>query len=44
VRVAVHGVSDLVVVATRDRVLVTSRSGDQAVRRLGERAEALPDP
>lgn len=44
VRAAVHGVADLVVVATRDRVLVTPRSADQAVRRLGDEAEALPEP
>jgi hypothetical protein len=41
---AVRGVADLVVVATPDRVLVTPRAQDQAVRDLGERAEALPEP
>jgi mannose-1-phosphate guanylyltransferase/mannose-1-phosphate guanylyltransferase/mannose-6-phosphate isomerase len=44
VRVAVRGVADLVVVATPDRVLVTRRGEDQAVRGLGERADALPEP
>ena len=44
VRVAVRGVSDLVVVATPERVLVTARGEDQAVRGLGERADALPEP
>jgi mannose-1-phosphate guanylyltransferase/mannose-1-phosphate guanylyltransferase/mannose-6-phosphate isomerase len=44
VRLAVRGVADLIVVATPDRVLVTSRAEDQAVRDLGERAEALPKP
>lgn len=44
VRVAVHGVADLVIVATSDRLLVTPRGADQAVRSLAERAEALPEP
>jgi mannose-1-phosphate guanylyltransferase/mannose-1-phosphate guanylyltransferase/mannose-6-phosphate isomerase len=44
VRLAVRGVTDLVVVATPDRVLVTPRGEDQAVRGLGERADALPKP
>ncbi|HUO12803.1 MAG TPA: sugar phosphate nucleotidyltransferase, partial [Caulobacteraceae bacterium] len=41
VRVAAHGVEDLVIVATPDRVLVVPRRHDQAVRRLGERADGL---
>ena len=40
-RVAAYGVQDLVIVATRDRVLVVPRGEDQRVRGLGERADAL---
>ncbi len=41
VRVAASGVSDLVIVAAGDRVLVVPRSHDQRVRELGERADKL---
>ncbi|HZZ89977.1 MAG TPA: mannose-1-phosphate guanylyltransferase/mannose-6-phosphate isomerase [Caulobacteraceae bacterium] len=40
-RVAVHGVADLIVVATPDRVLVAPRHGDQRVRDLADRADEL---
>jgi mannose-1-phosphate guanylyltransferase/mannose-1-phosphate guanylyltransferase/mannose-6-phosphate isomerase len=40
-RVAVHGVSDLIVVASAERVLVVSRDNDQKVRDLADRADGL---
>jgi mannose-1-phosphate guanylyltransferase/mannose-6-phosphate isomerase len=39
-RVAAYGVSDLVIVATPDRVLVVPRGEDQRVRDLGQRSDA----
>ena len=38
-KVAVYGVTDLIVVATHDRVLVVPRLADQQVRELAERAD-----
>jgi mannose-1-phosphate guanylyltransferase/mannose-6-phosphate isomerase len=40
VKVAAHGVADLVIVATPDKVLVIARAADQRVRDLGERSDA----
>jgi mannose-1-phosphate guanylyltransferase/mannose-1-phosphate guanylyltransferase/mannose-6-phosphate isomerase len=40
-RVAVYGVSDLIIVATADRVLVAPRLDDQRVRDLADRADKL---
>ena len=39
VSIAVHGVSDLVIVATPQRVLVLPRASDQKVRDLADRAD-----
>ena len=41
VKVAVHGVEDLVIVATPDKLLVLPRPADQRVRALGELTDGL---
>ena len=40
-KIAACGVSDLIIVATHDHVLVIPRTADQQVRDLAERADKL---